>query len=146
MRKRRTIAVIAADVFNDYMNRILVGISEQCKALGYDALSFLMAFNLDSGNLIQQGEENIFTLIRKDVIDGVILMAGNISSQNLVDKYVKVFSHWGIPVLAIDYDVDEPIADVYGPPTDYEPGDDEVTGVYGPPTDYEETDVSEGED
>ena len=106
MRKRRTIAVIAADVFNDYMNRILVGISEQCKALGYDALSFLMAFNLDSGNLIQQGEENIFTLIRKDVIDGVILMAGNISSQNLVDKYVKVFSHWGIPVLAIDYDVD----------------------------------------
>ena len=106
MKKRRTIAVIAADVFNDYMNRILVGISEQCRALGYDAISFLMAFNLDSGNLIQQGEENIFTLIKKDVIDGVILMAGNISSQNLVDKFVKVFSHWGIPVIAIDYDVD----------------------------------------
>lgn len=52
-------------------------------------------------------------------------------------------TEYGAP---IDYDVDEPVADVYGPPTDYEPGDDEVTGVYGPPTDYEETDVSEGED
>ena len=106
MKKRRNIAVIAADVFNDYMNRILVGISEQCKALGYDVLAFLMAFNLDSGNLIQQGEENIFTLIKKEVIDGVILLGGNFSSQNLVDKFVKEFSHWGVPVITIDYDVD----------------------------------------
>ena len=106
MKKRRNIAVIAADVFNDYINRIFVGISEQCKALGYDVLAFLMAFNLDSGNLIQQGEENIFTLIKKEVIDGVILLGGNFSSQNLVDKFVKEFSHWGVPVITIDYDVD----------------------------------------
>ena len=46
MKKRKKIAVIAADVFNDYMNRILVGISEQCKVLGYDVLSFLMAFRM----------------------------------------------------------------------------------------------------
>jgi len=106
VKSRKTIAVIAADVFNDYMNRILIGISEQCKSLGYDALAFLMAFNLDSGNQIQQGEENIFTLIKKDVIDGVVLLGGNFSSQNLVNKFVKVFSQWGIPVVAIDYDVD----------------------------------------
>lgn len=28
VKKRKTIAVIAADVFNNYMNRIFVGISE----------------------------------------------------------------------------------------------------------------------
>ena len=106
MRKRKTIAVVAADVFNEYMNRIFVGISEQCRALGYDAITFLMAFNMESGSLIQQGEENIFTLIRKDVIDGVILMAGNNASQNLVEKFEKVFSRWGIPVIAVDYDLD----------------------------------------
>ncbi len=106
MKKRKTIAVIAADVFNDYMNRIFVGISEQCKELGYDVLTFLMAFNLDSGNLIQQGEENIFTLVKKNIIDGVVLMAGNLASQNLIDKFVKVFSHWGIPVVALDHDFD----------------------------------------
>ena len=106
MKKRRTIAVVAADVFNDYMNDIFVGISEQCRALGYDAVTFLLAFNMDSGSLIQQGEENIFTLIRKNVIDGVILMAGNIASQNLVEKFRKVFSEWDIPVVAVDYDLD----------------------------------------
>lgn len=104
VKKRKTIAVIAADVFNNYMNRIFVGISEQCKSLGYDVYTFLMPFNLDSGGLIQQGEENIFTLIKADVIDGVILLAGNLASQNLVDKFVKVFSHWGIPVLALDHE------------------------------------------
>ncbi|WP_303825483.1 GGDEF domain-containing protein [Ruminococcus flavefaciens] len=106
MRKRKTIAVIAADVFNDYMNRIFVGISEQCRSLGYDVITFLMAFNLDSGNLIQQGEENIFSLVKKNIIDGVVLMAGNLASQNLIDKFVKVFSKWGIPVVALDYDFD----------------------------------------
>ena len=106
MRKRKTIAVIAADVFNDYMNRIFVGISEQCRSLGYDVITFLMAFNLDSGNLIQQGEENIFSLVKKNIIDGVVLMAGNLASQNLIDKFVKVFSHWGIPVVALDHDFD----------------------------------------
>ena len=106
MKERKTIAVIAADVFNSYMNRIFIGISEQCRSLGYDVLTFLMAFNLDSGGLIQQGEENIFSLIKSDVIDGVILLAGNLASQNLVDKFVKVFSHWGIPVVALDHDFD----------------------------------------
>jgi len=106
LRKRKTIAVIAADVFNDYMNRIFVGISEQCRSLGYDVITFLMAFNLDSGNLIQQGEENIFSLVKKNIIDGVVLMAGNLASQNLIDKFVKVFSKWGIPVVALDYDFD----------------------------------------
>ena len=53
MKKRKTIAVVAADVFNEYMNRIFVGISEQCRALGYDAVTFLMAFNTESGSLIQ---------------------------------------------------------------------------------------------
>ena len=81
MKERKTIAVIAADVFNSYMNRIFIGISEQCRSLGYDVLTFLMAFNLDSGGLIQQGEENIFSLIKADVIDGVILLAGNLASQ-----------------------------------------------------------------
>ena len=106
VKKRKRIAVIAADVFNDYMNRIFTGISEQGKALGYDVLSFLMAFNMDSGSLIQQGEENIFTLITKDSIDGVILMAGNFASQTFVEKFVKEFSRWGVPVVALDYDLD----------------------------------------
>ena len=47
LRKRKTIAVIAADISNDYMNRILLGISEQSKALGYDVYAFVMAFSVD---------------------------------------------------------------------------------------------------
>ena len=72
MQKRKTIAVIAADVANDYMNRILVGISEQSKVLGYDVYAFIMTFSTDGDSLIQYGEENVFSLIRPDVIDGLI--------------------------------------------------------------------------
>ncbi|HOC34023.1 MAG TPA: GGDEF domain-containing protein, partial [Ruminococcus flavefaciens] len=76
MQKRKKIAVIAADISNDYMNRILVGISEQSKALGYDVYAFVMTFNVDGEGLIQNGEENIFTLINSEIIDGILLLGG----------------------------------------------------------------------
>ena len=91
MKKRRAIAVVAADVFNDYMNRIFIGISEQCKSLDYDAYAFVMAFNMDGSSLIQDGEENIFSLIKKGVIDGVVLLGGNFASQTLIDKMSDKF-------------------------------------------------------
>ncbi len=106
MKKRRAIAVVAADVFNDYMNRIFIGISEQCKALDYDAYAFVMAFNMDGSSLIQDGEENIFSLIKKGVIDGVVLLGGNFASQTLIDKMSDKFSALDVPVIALDYDFD----------------------------------------
>ena len=102
--RRKKIAVIAADAFNDYMNRIFVGISEQCRNLGYDAYVFMMAFNMSDDSLIQKGEENIFSLIKNDSVDGIILMAGNFASQKLIEKFEMTFSAYDIPVISIDYD------------------------------------------
>ncbi len=104
MNKRKAIAVVAADVFNDYMNRIFIGISEQCKALDYDAYAFIMAFNMDGSSLVQNGEENIFNLIKKGVVEGVILLGGNFASQTLVDKMAEKFSSLEVPLVALDYD------------------------------------------
>ena len=84
--KTKNIAVIAADVNNDYMNSILVGISEQSKGLDYDIYAFVMSLSMDGGSLIQSGEENIFTLLRKEIIDGVILLAGNFAGQSLIER------------------------------------------------------------
>lgn len=88
------------------MNRILVGISEQSKALGYDVYAFVMTFSTDGGSLIQDGEENIFSLLTKDVIDGALLLAGNFSGQNLVERLEDKIKNLGVPVLAVDYDYD----------------------------------------
>ena len=104
MQKRKTIAVIAADVANDYMNRILVGISEQSKVLGYDVYAFIMTFSTDGDSLIQYGEENVFSLIRPDVIDGIILLAGNFPGQSLVERIEDKIKTLGIPMLSVDYD------------------------------------------
>lgn len=104
VQKRKTIAVIAADVANDYMNRILVGISEQSKVLGYDVYAFIMTFSTDGDSLIQYGEENVFSLIRPDVIDGIILLAGNFPGQSLVERIEDKIKTLGIPMLSVDYD------------------------------------------
>ena len=106
MQRRKNIAVIAADVNNDYMNSILVGISEQSKVLDYDIYAFVMSLSMDGGSLIQSGEENIFTLLRKEIIDGVILLAGNFAGQSLIDNIEDRIKSLGIPVLAVDYDYD----------------------------------------
>ncbi|MBR6968073.1 MAG: GGDEF domain-containing protein [Ruminococcus sp.] len=104
MNRRRKIAVVAADIFNDYMNRILVGISEQCRALEYDAFTFLTVFNTDGGGPIQYGEENIFTLVEKDVIDGIVLVAGNVAGQNLVNRLFPMLMRCNVPMVSVDYD------------------------------------------
>ena len=106
MRKRKTIAVIAADISNDYMNRILLGISEQSKALGYDVYAFVMAFSVDGESLIQNGEENIFTLLKKDTIDGIIIMGGNFACQTLIDKIRDRLIDLALPILSLDYEFD----------------------------------------
>ena len=106
MQKRKKIAVIAADISNDYMNSILVGISEQSKALGYDVYAFVMAFSVDGEGLIQNGEENIFTLLNKEVIDGILLLGGNFAGQTRLDKLRDQLINVGVPVLSLDYDYD----------------------------------------
>ena len=104
MKKRKRIAVIAADIYNEYVNRILNGISEQAKQLDYDVMVFLMAFDSDSSPAIQKGEENILTLINDRSADAIILMAGNISGQNLIEHILNRLSAYDIPIVSIDYD------------------------------------------
>ena len=106
MEKRKAIAVIAADVSNDYMNRICAGISEQSEHLGYDLYIMLMSFNLDNGTTIQHGEENIYSLINKDTVSGAIILMGNAANPRLMnDVGMKIFSQ-GIPVVSIDNELD----------------------------------------
>lgn len=104
--RRKKIAVVAADAFNDYINRIFVGISEQCRFLGYDVCFFIMAFDTEDGTPIQYGEENIFSLIDNDTVDGVILLAGNLSSCTLAEKLGRNIVERGVPVISADYDFD----------------------------------------
>lgn len=106
MQRRKKIAVVAADISNDYMNSIFVGISEQCKALDYDVYAFVMAFSIDGEGLIQDGEQNIFTLLKKEAIDGILLLAGNFAGQTLMDKIRDKIIDVGVPVLSLDYDYD----------------------------------------
>lgn len=104
--RRKKIAVVAADAFNDYINRIFVGISEQCRFLGYDVCFFIMAFNAETGSPMQKGEENIFSLIDSSSFDGVILLAGNLESCVLAEKIGREAVKKGMPVISADYDFD----------------------------------------
>ncbi|MBQ9899156.1 MAG: GGDEF domain-containing protein [Ruminococcus sp.] len=103
--RRRAIAVIAVEIFNDYINRIFVGISEQCRALGYDSYVFTMGFNTDTNTLIQVGEENIFSLLHREAVDGIILIAGNIVSDSLKEQFVKELPKLGVPILSVDLEL-----------------------------------------
>ncbi|MBQ8297071.1 MAG: GGDEF domain-containing protein [Ruminococcus sp.] len=102
MKLRKTIAVVAADVFNEYINKILMGISEQANALGYDINVFMMTFNNTGSSLLQVGEENIYSLMNRDAIDGAVFICGNIASAPLVEKLKKRLSELDIPLVSVD--------------------------------------------
>ncbi|MDO4864159.1 MAG: GGDEF domain-containing protein [Ruminococcus sp.] len=102
MDKRKRIAVLAADIANDYMNRICAGIEAQAKALGYDAIVLLMSFNINTSPAIEAGEENIYRLLTSDNIDGVIFLTGNIASFTLINWLTKYIEKLGVPTIAID--------------------------------------------
>lgn len=102
MKMHKTIAVITAEVFDEYTNRILVGIADQGKKLGYDVGIFLMSFNNDSTSPIQIGEENIYNLINSDVIDGVIFICGNFNRTSLVKEIEEKLIKMNVPIIAVD--------------------------------------------
>ncbi|MBR6385427.1 MAG: GGDEF domain-containing protein [Ruminococcus sp.] len=106
MEKRKAIAVVAADVSTDYMNRICVGISEQCRHLGYDLYNLFMSFNLDGGSTIQFGEENIFSLIKKDSVSGVIILMQSVANKEIINKIGDSVISQGIPIISIDSKLD----------------------------------------
>lgn len=102
MKKRKTIAIITADSFNEYINNIIDGISQQCRKLNYDTLVFLMTFNIDTISPFQIGEENVYNLINSEAIDGIIFMCGNFCSPTLIHKLEKKLTEMNIPIVAID--------------------------------------------
>ncbi len=106
MKIRKTIAVVAADVYNEYINKILSGITKQANALGYDVGVFMMTFNKDSDTWLQVGEENIYNLLNADAIDAAVFIGGNIVSKTLVKKLEQLLQSLGIPFIAVDCESD----------------------------------------
>lgn len=106
MKLRKTIAVVAADVFNEYINKILDGIIRQANELGYDIGVFMMTFNNESNTLLSKGEENIYSLMNPDVIDGAVFICGNIVSRSLVENLKLRLLEMNIPVIAVDCETD----------------------------------------
>lgn len=104
MKIRKTIAVVAANVFNEYVNIILKGISEQSNSLGYDVAVFMMTFNNSMDSPLQYGEENIFNLLNSKAIDGVVFIGGNIARKPLYEKLKKQLSELNIPIVSVDYE------------------------------------------
>jgi len=106
MEKRKAIAVVTADIFSEYMNSIVKGISAECEALGYDALIMVTSFNLDDDSPLRRGEENIFSLINNKNVDGVLLLVGNARNQMLLRNMADMVSEMGIPAVSVDYNTD----------------------------------------
>ena len=104
MGRRKRIAVLAADIANDYMNRICAGIEAQATAIGYDSIVLLMSFNINTSPAIESGEENIYRLLSAENIDGVIFLTGNIASFSLINWLTKHIETLGVPAVAIDND------------------------------------------
>jgi len=111
MGRRKRIAVITADIANDYMNKICTGIKEQAVSLGYDVFVFLMAFNVDKFEEVQHGEENIYNLISRENIDGIIMLLGNSASPAFMERIGRKVEKLGIPAVTIEspYDFCETI-------------------------------------
>lgn len=101
---RKKIAVLSAEIFNQYINRIIDGISRQGTELGYDVAIFVMSLNDVKDNDIRHGAENIYTLINPESFAGVLMISGDSFKEALMKKFKEKFATMNIPVLAIDFE------------------------------------------
>ena len=99
---KRVIAVCIAGVDEEYNKSFLWHLAKYAKAYGMKVLYFESFSDLYSSTSHDAGEANIFHLINHNNIDGMIILAQTIKSDEVLDDIVHTAQNRQIPVVVID--------------------------------------------
>ncbi len=102
-KRRRCIGVLIRGVENKFQKSVLEGILRQAYALDYNVAIFSM---IDENLYLKEfevGEENIFSLINPQLIDGFIYSQTSFQTNELQTETTEILKKFGKPVVCIDF-------------------------------------------
>lgn len=100
------IGVIMPEIIDPLDYEMLSGIQKQAVALGYDVIIYTEIFNSQSElqqDYYTEGLENIYSLISKSRLDGIIFAAERFHNIQLVEKIYGYLSQTDVPCLTLGY-------------------------------------------
>ena len=106
-KKIVNIAVIISGIDEEYQNCILRGIKDFAHQHGFNISCFVSFGGILANKKHDVGEFNIFNLPNYEKFDGIILLTNTIPSVVAVDEICSKVSKAGIPIVSIDYDLNE---------------------------------------
>lgn len=101
------IGLVMPEITDPLDYELLGGVYDQAKLLGFDVVVFTGVLNSlsdDDRNYYTGGFENIYSLICKSRLDGLIFAAGRFRSQEAVKDILDYIAQTNIPVLALEYE------------------------------------------
>lgn len=100
------IGLIMPEITDPLDYELLDGIYAQAAKLGYDVVIFTGVLNSRSDekhDYYTEGFENIYSLICKSRLDGLIFAADRFRNEELIHRILDYISQINIPVLALEY-------------------------------------------
>ncbi|MBR6791568.1 MAG: substrate-binding domain-containing protein [Ruminococcus sp.] len=100
------IGVIMPEIVDPLDYEMISGIKTQASELGYDVIIYTGIFNSQSElqqDYYTEGLENIYSLISKSSLDGIIFVAERFHNVQLVDKIYGYLSQTDVPCLTLGY-------------------------------------------
>ena len=103
MERRKRIAVIVGQADEYYQSRFLTGFTAGAFALDMDVCVFSMYHKYQSTTDREQGEVNIFSLMRPEMFDGVVYLMDTVQSyENAQRLEDRLHDEFHMPVLVIE--------------------------------------------
>ena len=101
------IGLIMPEIADPLDYELLGGVYDQAKLLGYDVIVYTGVLNSLSDkerNYYTSGFENIYSLICKSRLDGLIFAAGRFRAEETVRDILDYIAQTDLPVLALEYE------------------------------------------
>ncbi len=98
---RKKIGIVSAGWNEKYQHSILKGITAASERFDFDTLSFTSS-NVDFAEYIDQQAYNIFNLLTKESVDGIILVVNTIYYQQVIQDILHQVAGMDIPTVCVD--------------------------------------------
>ena len=104
-KKRKKLALLVGQADENFQSRFISGFTKRAFALGRDVAVFSMYKKYQDTVDREYGESNIFSLLRPDFFDGIVILKDSIQTAGLAERLEeKLKESYTGPVLIVDLD------------------------------------------
>lgn len=105
--RKPVIGLCFSGINGEYQTKIFNSISYAAAASGFAVAAFQAFTTYNSDELSDFGEGNIFNLVNFSLLDGLVIISLSIKHEGVIEKLVKRCKEADIPIISIDFDIDD---------------------------------------